>query len=93
MYASIDICVWILGIPIFYLIYFFLLGTFGSWLFALIFILLLPVFGRFAHWYHQHLQEDFQRFRANLIRKNRKKSWEKMRRLREELDKDLESLM
>ena len=65
----------------------------GSGMSSLIFILLLPVFGRFAHWYHQHLQEDFQRFRANLIRKNRKKSWEKMRRLREELDKDLESLM
>ena len=92
MYASIDICIWVLGIPIFYLIYFFLLGAFGSWLFALIFILLLPVFGRFAHWYHHNFQEDFQRFRANLIRKNRKKSWEKMRRLREELDKELESL-
>jgi ABC-type multidrug transport system fused ATPase/permease subunit len=93
MYASIDICVWVLGIPIFYLIYFFLLGATGSWLFALIFILLLPIFGKFAHGYHRNFKQDFQRFRANLIRKNRKKSWEKMNRLREELDKDLESLM
>jgi ABC-type multidrug transport system fused ATPase/permease subunit len=93
MYASIDICVWVLGIPIFYLIYFFLLGATGSWLFALIFILLLPIFGKFAHGYHRNFKQDFQRFRANLIRKNRKKSWEKMNRLREELDKDMESLM
>ena len=56
-------------------------------------ILLLPIFGKFAHGYHRNFKQDFQRFRANLIRKNRKKSWEKMNRLREELDKDLESLM
>lgn len=93
MYASIDICVWILGIPIFYLIYFFLIGAAGSWLFALIFILLLPIFGKFAHGYHRNFRQDFQRFRANIIRKNRKKNWEKIIRLRKELDNDLESLL
>ena len=93
MYASIDICVWILGIPLFYLIYFLLLGFTGSWLFALIFILILPPLGKFAIWYHRNIRQDWKRFRAKLLHKSRPKAWKKMGHLREELDKDLESLM
>lgn len=92
MQASIDICVWAFGIPIFYLIYFILIGCTNSWLFSLIFILLLPALGKFAYWYHNNFQTDWKRLRAFLVKTKRPKSWQKLNQLRETLDKDFDSL-
>ena len=93
MQASIDICVWAFGIPIFYLIYFIVIGCTNSWLFALIFILLLPTLGKFAFWYHSNFQQDWKRLRAFLVKTRRPKSWKKLEQLRGTLTGDLESLL
>ena len=92
MTASIDICVWILGIPVFYLVYFILIGNTVSWFFAALLLLMLPALFRFAFGYQKNLKEDFLRFRCRLIRKKRKKSWEKISGLREALNRDLDSI-
>lgn len=93
MQASIDICVWSFGIPVFYLIYFIIIGCTNSWLFALIFILLLPTLGKFAYWYHSNFQTDWKRMRAFLVKTRRPKSWQKLSQMREALNEDLESLL
>lgn len=92
MEASIAICIWIIGIPLFYLVYFLLTGILMNWFTALVIILLLPSLGKFAWWFHKHFQQDFQCFRARLVRERRPKTWAKMERLHKELRQDLETI-
>lgn len=92
MEASIAIGVWIVGIPLFYLIYFLLTGLLVNWFSALVLLLLLPQLGKFAWWYHKNFQQDFQRFRAQLVRTRRPKTWSKMTALHEQMLQDLDTL-
>lgn len=92
MQASIDLCIWVFGLPVFYIIYFILLGNLASWLTALITILLLPLLGKFALWYHRNFQQDFKCWRAHLIKKYQKNLWNKMFELRQKLNEDYERL-
>lgn len=92
MQASIDLCIWVLGIPLFYLIYFIILGNCASWLTAVIVVALLPLLGKFALWYHRSFQQDSKCWRAGLIRKYQPKLWQKLAGLRQKLNEDFEQL-
>ena len=92
MHASIDLCIWVLDIPLFYLIYFIVLGVCASWLTAVLVVLLLPLLGKFALWYHRNFQQDFQCWRARLIRQYQPNLWKKLTDLRQKLDEDYELL-